>query len=329
MAVQYRDYYEVLGVDRGASQDEIKRAFRKLAKKFHPDVAQDNIEEAETKFKEINEAYEVLSDPEKRKKYDMLGANWQQGGGPTGYPGGGGRGGFEGFDYGGGGGGYEYHFDGSTGFSDFFESLFGNRAAGDPFGGFQAGGGQRAHMSRRGGDVESDLLVTIDECMNGAERLLRLTKPGESSPSTIKVKIPKGMKDGQMIRCAGLGGPGINGGENGDLFLRVRLERHPIYRVEDSHLHLDLNLAPWECVLGASVEVPTPHGPVKLKVPAKTQTGDTLRLGGRGLPLDDTGKKFGDLYVHMSIVVPEEISGEARERWQALADVSNFNPREH
>ncbi|NNE91160.1 MAG: DnaJ domain-containing protein [Verrucomicrobiales bacterium] len=343
MGVEFRDYYEVLGVDRDASQEDIKRAFRKKARQFHPDVSKDNAEEAERKFKEVNEAYEVLGDPDKRQKYDALGANWQHGADFSGFPGGGnGRGGFGGFDPGGGDGAhYEYQFDGSTGFSDFFESLFGNRAAGDPFSAFRGGGGPSGagfpgggharggyrQFSQRGHDIESDLLVTLEEVMHGAERTLRLRKPGDNSPTTIRIKIPKGISEGQSIRCAGLGGPGSGGGEQGDLLLRVRLERHPVFRIDGSDLHMDLELAPWECVLGTTVNVSTLHGGVRLKVPARSQTGDLLRLKGKGLPLDDDPSRHGDLYVHLAIVVPDSLSPEEEKLWKQLSDASDFQPR--
>ncbi|MCL4108135.1 UNVERIFIED_CONTAM: hypothetical protein GTU68_055835 [Idotea baltica] len=323
MSVKFRDYYEVLGVSRNAGADDIKKEFRKLARKHHPDVSKDNSDAAEIKFKEINEAYEVLSDPEKRKKYDLLGENWEHGASysdPT-------RSSYG--DAGGWPGGADH-----TGFSDFFESMFGSRAAGDPFGGatggnagdFQYGrpGGQ---ARRRGMDVESDLMVALDEVMNGSERMLQLQKPGTETLKTIKLKIPKGVAEGQILSCSGLGGPGINGGENGDLLLRVRLERHPIFRVDGSDLHLDLTLAPWEAVLGASIDVPTMTGNVKLKIPPQSQVGDTLRLQKKGLPLSDSPEKNADLFAHVEIAVPEEISPEEEAHWKALAENSNFNPR--
>lgn len=325
MAVEFRDYYEVLGIERDASEGDIRKAFRKLARKYHPDVAEDK-EAGEAKFKELNEAYEVLSDPEKRAKYDDLGANWQHGADFT--PGGG----FGGFQQGPGGESYEYHFGGSTGFSDFFESLFGNRTSGGGFGGFQQGGGgmprQGPPRKRRGADVETDIMVTLDEVMHGAERHLRLQRPkadGTVDLQTIKVKIPKGVHERQQIRCAGLGEPGINGGAKGDLFLRVRLERHPDYRLRGSDLYRDLELAPWESVLGATVPVRTLHGLINLKIPAGTQSETEMRLRGKGLP--ESGGGFGDLYVVVRIVTPAGADEEERKLWEKLAEDSRFSPR--
>lgn len=331
MAVQFRDYYEILGVSKDASQDEIKKAFRKLARKNHPDVNSDK-EAAEERFKEINEAYEVLGDPEKRKKYDSLGPNWDQTGGfdpGGGY--GGNAGGYSGYP-GGGGAQYEYHFGGSTGFSDFFESMFGGRAAGDPFGDF-AGGRTRARRSTQpipGEDIEADLLVRIEEVMQGATREIRLARPSADptqppKESTIRVKIPKGIGEGQMIRCGGMGYPGHNGGASGDLYLRVRLERHPFYRVRGKDVVCDLSLAPWEAVLGAKVQIPTPHGDVTLTIQPNTQPETEMRLRGKGLPTSGGG--HGDLYVAISVALPEQSTAEERELWEKLRDTSRFKPR--
>ena len=245
MAVQYRDYYETLGVDKTASQDEIKKAFKKLARKYHPDVAKE-LPDAEERFKGVNEAYEVLGDPEKRKKYDTLGANWQHG---AGYPSGGSYSGYPG------GGQYDYNFGGSTGFSDFFESFFGGRAGAgaDPFGGY--GGARRGRSTRpaEGEDIEADLLVRIEEIMHGSTREVRLARPSADGrpgkETTIRVKIPKGIGEVQKIRCAGLGYPGSNGGPDGDLYMRVRIERHPLYKPDGRDLDSELVLAPWEFAL--------------------------------------------------------------------------------
>lgn len=327
MAVKFRDYYEVLGVDRAAGADEIRKAFRKLARKYHPDVAEDKAR-ADEKFKEINEAYEVLSDPEKRKKYDALGPDWQHmgdfaGAGGPGYAGTPGGAGFE-----------EFHFDG-TGFSDFFEHLFGRRSSRGGFGGFADMGGMGGRRGRtvqmRGRDVEAELLVTLPELMHGAERVLTLRRPGPTGRSekadTVKVKIPRGIAEGQLIRCAGLGEPGINGGENGDLFLRVIIQRHPEIRVRGYDLHMDLALAPWEAVLGSKVPISTPHGSIHLTIPAGTTTGTELRLKGKGLPTSSHGNTFGDLFVHVHIEVPETVNDAERSLWEQLAKQSSFQPR--
>ncbi len=321
MAVKFRDYYEILGIEKTASPEEVKRAFKNLARKHHPDVAKDQAG-AEERFKEINEAYEVLGDQEKRKKYDTLGPDWQSDPG---------MGGFSGFPGGGGGGGqYEYHFDGSTGFSDFFENIFGGRAAGDPFGAY--GGGPRRRRSNQpmaGQDIEADILVRIEEIMTGSTREIRLARPSLSGPpknSTIRVKIPKGIGEGQMIRCAGMGYPGSNGGPEGDLYLRVRLERHPNYKVSGHDLDSELLLAPWEAVLGTSVTIPTPHGDVKLTIKPDTQPGTRMRLSGKGLP--NSGSKFGDLYVTITVAFPEKSSDAEKSLWKKLAEKSQFHPRD-
>lgn len=323
MAVQYRDYYETLGVGKTASQDEIKKAFKKLARKYHPDVAKD-LPDAEERFKAMNEAYEVLGDPEKRKKYDTLGANWEHGAGAS--PGGG----YPGYP---GGGQQDYNFGGSTGFSDFFESFFGGRTGGsggaDPFGGY--GGPRRGRSTRpmEGEDIEADLLVRIEEIMNGSTREVRLSRPSADGrpgkETTIRVKIPKGIGEGQKIRCAGLGYPGVNGGPDGDLYMRVRLERHPLYKPDGRDLDSDLVLAPWEFVLGTSATIPTPHGDVKMTVKAGSQPGTKMRLRGKGLP---KGKEeFGDLYVTLTVEFPESVSEDEKELWKNLAENSRFRPR--
>ena len=321
MAVKFRDYYETLGVERDASDAEIKKAFRKLARRYHPDVAKDK-DIAEEKFKAINEAYEVLSDPEKRNKYDTLGPDWEQGGGA---PGGGG--------YGGGwpGGGGDVHFEG-TGFSDFFESMFGQQSrGGGGFGGFGGfGGAPQTPRTQRGADIEADILISLEETMTGSQRSIKFNRPSaDGSPPTaksIKIKIPKGITEGHRIRVAKLGQPGINGGESGDLYLRVRLERHPDFHVEGHDLILDLRLAPWEAVLGTTVPLRTLHGGTKIKIPAGTEGNTEFRLGGKGLPKED-GEEFGDLYAKVVIVPPTEISDEEKELWEQLRETSEFDPR--
>ncbi len=310
--MKFRDYYEVLGVPRNAGGDEIRKAFRKLARQYHPDVAKDQAG-AEEKFKEINEAYEVLGDPEKRKKYDALGENWKHMGDfPP--PGGGGFGGHEGFEeaYGSGG---AWHFEG-TGFSDFFENFFGRRTA-------HAGVGGRG--SRAGRDVESEILVSIDEVMHGSERRLTMQMPPAGERKTVRIRIPRGVSEDQLIRVAGHGEPGTGGGPPGDLFLRVRLERHPDFLVDGSDLRYELRLAPWEAVLGATVPVRTPHGEVKIRIPPGTGPGTEFRLAGKGLPKEGAG--FGDLFAVVRVVTPGSVSAEEERHWKALAETSKFNPR--
>jgi curved DNA-binding protein len=353
MAVQFKDYYEVLGVPRTVSADDLKKAFRKLARQYHPDVAK-NKKTAEEKFKEINEAYEVLSDPAKRKKYDELGPNWKQGADfrpPPGWqqehrqgrPTSGGRPGQ--------GGGPEFEFGGTTGFSDFFEQLFGSRgrggAGGSPFG---RSGMMEEDPAARGRDVEGDILVTLEEAMKGSVRAVSLRravvcencggtgekgrKPcpvcggtGEvTKTETYQVKIPAGVTEGQKLRVAGRGEAGSNGGSAGDLFLRVRLSRHPDFEVQEHNLIYEAELAPWEAVLGTQLAVPTLDGKVNIKIPAGTQTGQKLRIRGRGLP--QRSGLPGDLIVVAQVEVPSQITDEERKLWTQLAEVSKFQPRE-
>src|ERR1700730_15647077 len=314
MAVQFRDYYETLGVSKTATDDEIKSAFRKLARKYHPDVAKDK-KTAEEKFKQINEAYEVLSDPEKRKKYDQLGADWNQPGGFQPPPGWGAQqpgGGFQRWSSGN-GGGVEFEF-GGTGFSDFFEAFFGGGRGQSAFGG---GFGRRAATAERGSDVEADIMVPLEEALHGAKRTISLRRGGSNKVEPYQVKIPRGVHEGQRIRLAGQGEAGERGGKSGDLFLRVRLARHPDFRVEGSDLIYDAKIYPWQAVLGTELEVPTLEGHVRLKIPPGTRSGQRFRLRGRGLP-GSSGAR-GDLYVEVQVEVPKKITERERELWQELA----------
>jgi curved DNA-binding protein len=338
MAVKYKDYYEILSVSRTASEDEIKKAFRKLARKYHPDVAKDK-KEAEARFKEINEAYEVLSDPEKRKRYDQLGANWKSGADfrpPPGWEGFGGRGGQ--------GGDFEFHF-GGTGFSDFFEQLFGSMGregrGGRGFGGFN----HRA--AERGPDTEGDIMVTLEEAMKGSVRAISLNRVvlcdqcggsgmrGQKPCPTchgsgqierreqFQVRIPPGVAEGQRLRIPGRGQPGEGGA--GDLYLNVKFAKHPDFRVDGHDLIYQAELAPWEAVLGTQISVPTVDGRVDIKIPPGSQGGRRLRLRGRGLPLREGGR--GDLLVEVQVQVPEKVSDSERALWENLARESKFNPR--
>jgi curved DNA-binding protein len=312
MAVEFRDYYETLGVAKTASDAEIKSAFRKLARKYHPDVAKDK-KAAEEKFKQINEAYEVLGDPEKRKKYDQLGADWNRPGGFQPPPGWGGQrpgGGFQ--QWGDGSGGVEFEF-GGTGFSDFFEAFFGGGRGRSAFGGF----GQRQPAAERGSDVEADIMVTLEEALHGSTRTVSLRRTGSNKVESYQVKIPRGVHEGQRIRLAGQGEAGERGGKSGDLFLRVRLARHPDFSVEGNDLIHEVKIAPWQAVLGTELKVPTLEGSVRLKVPPGTQAGQRFRLRGHGLP-GASGAR-GDLYVDVQINVPKKISEREREIWQDLA----------
>lgn len=313
MAAQFRDYYETLGLPKTASADDIKGTFRKLARKHHPDLAKDK-KAAEEKFKEINEAYEVLSDPEKRKKYDEYGSDWQHAG--TGFPpppnggrAGGGFGGFGGF--GGGGESQEFHF-GGTGYSDFFEQFFGTRR-GRGYG----GGAEFEETPQRGRDVEADILVTLDEVLHGATRQISFRKGNSPEPQTYTVKIPKGVREGQRIRLAGQGGSGGVRGEAGDLYLRVKLHHHPDYRFEGADIYHDADVPAWQAVLGGELTIPTPDGRAKIKIPAGTQNGRKFRIPGRGLPEKGGGR--GDFFAVVEIAIPESVTPEQRELWEKLS----------
>jgi curved DNA-binding protein len=328
MSVAYKDYYKLLEVSKTASKDELAKAYKKKARKYHPDL-NPNDKDAETKFKEINEAYEVLKDPEKRKLYDSLGPNWKEGMNfqpPPGYEGGprfGFRGaGAEGFDMG--------------GFSDFFETLFGGnpRASGRAGGrGFTQedlfGGGQRYRA--KGQDVEADLELTLDEAYRGGTKPITLTEQvrdfrGMVTPKTksLQVNIPPGVTEGAKIRLAGQGSPGSGGGPAGDLFLRVRLKPHPYFVVEGKNLIYDLSLAPWEAVLGATVRVETLDGAVDMTIPPGVGSGQKLRMAGKGL---GRGEGRGDQLVRIMIKVPRELSDQEKALWEELAKSSTFNPR--
>jgi curved DNA-binding protein len=321
MPAAFKDYYKTLGVDRKASADEIKKAFRKLARVHHPDVAKDK-KAGEIKFKEINEAYEVLGDPANRKKYDELGEHWNEQGAPPppqGYPPRGGGAGPE----------QEFHFEG-TGFSDFFEQMFGR---GRGFGGFSAAGEEpRAARSgmRHGQDVEGAISVTLEEAMQGSIRPIsfQTVNPmtGQERTESFKVRIPKGALEGQVIRVPGKGEPGTGGGEAGHLFLRVRLAPHPDFRALGADLYHDLELAPWEAVLGTTVRVHGIDGDLNVKIPPGTANGQRLRLRGRGLPKPKSEER-GDFYVVADIQTPTQITAAEKELWEQLSKTSSFNPR--
>jgi curved DNA-binding protein len=317
--MQFKDYYETLGVPKTASQDEIKKAFRKLARQHHPDVVKERDKKsAEAKFKEINEAYEVLSDPEKRTKYDTLGADWERGGAQQAPPnwqdyaqkGAAGR-----------DGGVEFSF-GGTGFSDFFETFFGGRGGGggrSPFGDFEVGEEGRGFAPAQGHDVEADIMVTLDEAISGSKRQISLCRSDSSKVETYNIRIPAGVYEGQRIRLAGQGEPSGRGGKAGDLYLRVRFAQHPDFRVEGHDLLHDHELKPWVAVLGGEVRVPTLEGSAKLKIPAGTQNGQRFRLKQRGLSRPDGGR--GDLYVVIGIDIPTTITAEQKKPWEKLAEL--------
>jgi curved DNA-binding protein len=320
--MEFRDYYEVMGVARDATQDEIKRAYRKLARKYHPDVSE--AEDAEARFKEVGEAYEVLKDPEKRAAYDQLGANWKSGQEfrpPPGWD--------EGFEFSGrgdsGDGFAGYGGVGGEQFSDFFEQLFRQRRGQGPF---RTGGRQEYQM--QGEDRHARVAIDIRDSYTGATRSITLHAPEVSDSGhvitrekTLNVKIPQGIRDGQKIRLAGQGGPGMGKGKPGDLFLEVEFRPDKRYRAEGGNVYLTLPVTPWEAALGAKVTVPIPSGNVELTIPAGTKQGGKMRLKGKGLP----GKQPGDLYVVVDVQLPPADTEAARALYRQMADQMPFDPR--
>lgn len=299
--MEYRDYYAVLGVDRKAGADDIKKAYRRLARKYHPDV---NAEpDAEDKFKEVGEAYEVLSDPEKRAAYDALGANWQDHQNfrpPPDWE--------QQFSFG--GGGFTQH-DG--GFSDFFETLFGNhdfRSQGRRAGGF------------KGADEHARVGITLEEAFRRDSVEITVPQPG-GKQRRLRLKIPAGVADGKRVRLKGQGGPGFGQGEPGDLFVEFRLVPHPRFRAEGRDIHYELPVTPWEAALGTELKVPTLGGDVKLKIPPGSQPGNRLRLKGRGLP----GEPSGDQIVTLQVVLPKAGNAEQRAVYEKMAETMDFDPR--
>jgi len=309
--MEFKDYYQIMGVPRDATQDEIKRAYRKLARKFHPDVSKEA--DAEARFKEVGEAYEVLKDPEKRAAYDRLGASWTAGQEFRPPP-----------DW---GQGFEFHGGGFTGadaagFSDFFETVFG-RGVARAFGG-------RGGFHARGEDTHAKVHIDLEDAYRGATRSLTLAHSelgADGRPQvkerTLNVRIPKGVHQGQHIRLARQGGAGIGKGEAGDLYLEIEFRPHPFYRVEGKDVFVDLPLAPWEVALGTTVTAPTPSGPVELKIPAGSAAGRKLRLKERGIP----GKPPGDLYVVLHIVLPPADTEAAKALYRRMEQELKFNPR--
>jgi DnaJ-class molecular chaperone len=342
MAVKFHDYYVTLGVARDASEEAIKKAYRKAARKHHPDLNPGD-KAAEERFKEVNEAYEVLSDKEKRKRYDALGRNWKAGMDFTPPPGAGSAGGgFRGApgDFGdafSGGGGFGGFRGGAGSFSDFFESLFGGAGGHSGARGFSwsTGGGQASsggfEAGERGSDVESEVALSLEEAHRGTRRQVRIPieehGPGVASRlEEFTVNIPKGAQDGSVIRVPGKGGAGFGGAGRGDLYLRVHIAPHERFRLRGGgDVEMDLPVAPWEAVLGSQVQVPTLDGPVELRVPPKTQGGRTLRLKGKGAARTDGGR--GDQYVRLRIVVPPEPTPRELELMQQLASESRFDAR--
>jgi len=311
--MEYKDYYKILGVSRDASSDEIKRAYRRLARKYHPDVSSEA--DAEQRFKEIGEAYEVLKDPEKRAAYDQLGSNWRAGQDFRPPPGWESHGGF-----------------GSSQFSDFFEALFGDRGgfghSANPFEGIF--GGRRDTGRNTGQDQSAKVTVSLEEAYSGTTHNLRLQTPEpdgrgqvRSKLRNLRVKIPAGVRNGQRIRLQGQGSPGVAGGKPGDLYLEVHIEPHPLFHLRGKDILLDLPVAPWEAALGATLNVPTLGGEVEMKIPPDSAAGRRFRLRGRGLP----GTPAGDQYVTLRIVNPPAESMEARKLFEKMRDTLAFDPR--
>jgi curved DNA-binding protein len=318
--VEYKDYYQTLDVAKDASQDEIKRAYRKLARKYHPDVSSES--DAEERFKEVGEAYEVLKNPEKRAAYDQLGANWKAG-----------QSGFQpppDWDA-----GFEFHGGGPTSdaasaadFSDFFESLFGQTVGGRRYS--TDGRGSRSYQAR-GEDSHAKVFIDLEDAYHGASRSLTirstvLSEDGrpQLKERTLNVKIPKGVRQGQNIRLQGQGSSGIGGGKHGDLYLEIEFNPHSIYKVNGRDVLLDLPITPWEAALGDMVQIPTPAGKVELKILPGASSGKRMRLKGRGIP----GKTPGDFYVTLEIVLPEHLSDKEKALYEALHQEGlHFNPR--
>jgi len=313
--MKFKDYYEILGCKKDASQDDIKKAYRRLARKFHPDVNKNP--EAEERFKEIGEANEVLSDPEKRKAYDRFGSNWKSGQDFEPPP-----------DW---NAGFDFHRTrqssaGTGDFSDFFESLFGGR-------GFQADpdswGGNRSFMAR-GQDIHAKIEISLEDSYAGSSRTITLNKTVQEQngrivvrPSSLNVTLPKGIIEGQQIRLEGQGSPGMNG-PNGDLFLEIAFTRHPLFTVQKRDILLPLPVSPWEAALGAVIKVPTLGGSVDLKIPANSQNGKRLRLKGRGL---SSRSQSGDQYVALVIMTPPATTQRQKEFYEQMAALFSFNPR--
>ncbi|SRR5581483_9902620 len=318
--MEFRDYYQILGVSKNASQKEINSAFRRLARKYHPDVNPGD-KQAEEKFKEINEAHEVLADPEKRKKYDELGANWkyyeqaQRAGAGAGAPGG--------FGARPGPGRYEYRtvdedelrdlFGDQNPFSDFFSTFFGS-GGGGPAGGSPFARGAR---SRRGGDVEAVAEISLEEAFSGTTRVLQI-QDATGQPRGVEVKIPAGIREGMRVRAAGQGQSGQGGGQSGDLFLVVRIRPHPLFERRGDDLHAKAQVQLTTCVLGGESQVPTLAGAVALKIPPETQDGRVFRLRGQGMPRLGEGGR-GDLYVEVHVLLPQHLTAEQRHLFEQLA----------
>jgi len=324
MPVEYKDYYKTLGLKKDASPEEIKRAYRKLARQHHPDV--NKSADADRRFREVNEANEVLSDPEKRTRYDQLGPDWERVSQrrPSGSNG---------------GGGFQWVYTGqpgenpfggdASGFSDFFRTVFGD-VGGERFGAGTTAPPRGRSRARAGADAEYEVEVTLPEAYRGTERQLEL-RIETGKTRTLEVKIPAGVQDGQRIRLAGQGGPGAGGGPSGDLYLRVRVAPHPFFTRDGDDLRADLPVSLHEALLGAEVTVPTLKGRVSLRIPPETQNGRTIRLAGQGMPRAKArGGGSGDLYVTVKVVLPTKLNEKEREAIRELAaSRADEDPRGH
>jgi curved DNA-binding protein len=315
--MEYKDYYQILGINRNATQDEVKKAYRKLARQYHPDISKES--GAEAKFKEIGEAYEVLKDPEKRKAYDQLGSyqpgqefrpppDWEESFGP-------------GTRY------YEFSGGDLGDFSDFFFGLFGSgmgrQASARP---------SRAHFSINGQDFETNIQIDLEEAYRGTMRIMQMEVPEitpdggiKRTPKNITVRIPKGATDGQRLRVKGKGGKGLHGGHDGDLYLTISIKPHRTFRVNGHDLYVTLPVAPWEAALGAKIEIPAVEQKILLTIKPGAQSGQKLRIAGKGLPKPKGG--FGDLYAVLQIANPSTLTATEKSLYETLAKNSSFNPR--
>jgi len=316
--LDFKDYYKVLGIEKTATADDIKKAYRKLARKYHPDVNPNN-KEAEQKFKEINEANEVLSDPEKRKKYDALGADWrnyEQHGGGRGNSGGG----FDWSKYAQGNRGntrYEYTEDpgdifGNGGFSDFFENIFGGAG---PSSGRRRQAGRQPNYATKGQDYESEMDISLYEAYHGTERILTL------DGQKLRIKVKPGIADGQNLRLAGKGGAGMNGGPSGDIFIKVHIAPDAENRRQGDDLYRDIHIPVYTAVLGGENQAATFGGDIKFKIPAGAQNGTTLRVKGKGFPVYGKAALFGDLYLKIIVDIPKNLSPKEKELWKELEGI--------
>jgi curved DNA-binding protein len=308
--VEYKDYYKILEVSKTATKDEIKKSYKKLARKYHPDVNPDN-KEAEEKFKAISEAYEVLGDDEKRKKYDQLGADWKR----YEQAGGAGGGGFDWSQYSGGrpgGGGRYTQYEGDFGggdFSDFFSSIFGG------MGGGQSQGGRRSSMAFKGQDYTAELQMPLEEAFHGGNKTLTV------NGKNLRINIKPGVADGQTIRLKGQGGPGMNGAENGDLYITFKINSDPKYTRKGDDLFVDAPVSVYKAALGGEEIVDTLSGKIKIKIQPETQNGKMLRLKGKGFPVYNQPGQHGDLYIKTVLTLPEKLTDKEKELFRQLDEL--------